>query len=112
MKIGPIFRSAFGVVLLAMVFSIAISAQSGGNSIRGVVKSSSGRVLNSVWVVLSQGGVEKGKSLTDDEGTYYISGLSEGAYEIAVLRGDREVSREYINLPGDRSHDITIKLKH
>ena len=64
MKFRHIFRSAFGIALLAMVFSIALSAQSDATYIKGVVKSSSGRLFVSVWVAVSQNGVEKGRSLT------------------------------------------------
>ena len=111
MKSGSNLRSILGIVIFAMVFSIGISAQSGGTSVRGIVKDSSYRVVRSVWVVLMQDGVEKGRSLTDDDGIYYINGLSEGTYDIAVLLGNREAKREQITLSGDMSHNITIPPK-
>jgi hypothetical protein len=110
MKNRHIFRSACGLALLAMVFSVALSAQSGGY-IKGVVKSSSGRLFISVWVAISQNGVEKGRALTGDDGKYHITNLSEGMYEIVVLQGNREVYKEQVNLPGDTRHDILVKTK-
>ena len=111
MKTRHIVRSAFGIALLAMVFSIALSAQPAGTYITGVVKSSSGRLFVSVWVAISQNGVEKGRSLTGDDGKFYISNLNEGIYDIIVLQGNRQVFKEQVNLPGNNRYDILIKPK-
>ena len=109
MKTRHIFRSACAIALLAIVFSIAFGNQSGKTYIKGVVKSSSGRLFVSVWVTISQNGVEKGRSLTGDDGKYYISNLNEGMYDIVVLQGNRQVFKERVNLPGNSRHDILIK---
>jgi hypothetical protein len=108
MKLRHIFQAAFGIVLLAMVFSIALSAQSGKTHIQGVVKSSSGKLFTSVWVTISQNNVEKGRSLTGDDGKYYISNLTEGVYDIVVREGNRQLYKGQVNLSGDGSHDILI----
>jgi hypothetical protein len=109
MKTGQIFRAACGIVLLAMVFSIAKSAQSSGGDITGAVKSSTGRLFNSVWVIISQDGIERGRSLTGDDGKYYISNLNEGTYDVLVLKGNRQIYKGQVNLPGDSRYDIPIK---
>jgi hypothetical protein len=108
MKTRHIFRLAFGFVLLATVISIASSAQSG--NIKGVVKSPSGHIYISVWVVISQGGVEKGRSLTGDDGKYYSSNLNDGVYDIVVLKGTRQLWKEQVSLPRDSSHDILVRM--
>jgi hypothetical protein len=92
-----------------MVFSVAAVAQSGGTSVNGEVKGARGQLLVSVWVAVSQDGVEKGRSLTGDDGIYYITNLSGGDYDIIVLAGDRELHRERVYLSGDSRHDILIK---
>jgi hypothetical protein len=108
-KTGQTFRTACGVVLLAMVFSIALSAQSGGGYIKGVVQSPTGKLHTSVWVTVSQNGVEKGRSLTGDDGKYYIRSLADGGYDVLVLQGDRQLFKGYVNLPGNSRFDILIK---
>jgi len=107
MKTGHIFRAACGILILTMVFAIASSAQSGG-SVKGTVRAS-GRLLTSVWVSVSQNGVERGRSLTADDGKYYIGGLSSGVYDIVVIQGNRQLYRGQVNLSGDSSYDISIR---
>lgn len=107
MKTGHIFRTAFGILILTMVFAIASSAQSDG-SVKGTVRSS-GRLLTSVWVSVSQNGAEKGRSLTADDGKYYIDGLSSGVYDIVVIRANRQLYKGQVNLSGNSSYDISIR---
>ena len=104
-----LLRACFVIVLLATLFSLAASAQSGGLYLKGVVKSSSDRPQTYVWVSVSQGGVEKGRSLTGDDGKYYISDLAAGEYEISVMRGDRQVYYEKITLAESSRYDISLK---
>jgi hypothetical protein len=109
MKNRLIVRTALGIVLLAAVFAMTPIAQSEGNYITGVVTSTSGRPVASAWVIISQDGNEKGRSLTGDDGTYYISNLSAGTYHLMVYGRDRQLSTEKVNLPGDSNHPIQIK---
>ncbi|MEP6742495.1 MAG: carboxypeptidase-like regulatory domain-containing protein [bacterium] len=108
MKSTLIFRAIFGIALLTIVLSIAL-AQSNGSSIRGVVKSPSGRLYSSVWVIISQDGNEKGRSLTGDDGKYYISNLGDGVYEVRVYEGDRQLYKGQVNLPAESRHDILLR---
>jgi hypothetical protein len=92
-----------------MAFSLTLSAQTGMSYIKGLVKSSSGKLFTSVWVTISRNGVEKGRSLTGDDGKYYISNLNGGVYDIVVLQGNRQVYKGQVNLPGDSSYTIVIR---
>jgi Carboxypeptidase regulatory-like domain len=102
-------RAFFGVALLTIIFSLALSAQPDGIAIKGVVKTSSGRLLSSVWVIMSRNGEEKGRSLTGDDGKYYISNLSDGVYDLMVSEGSRQLYRGRVNLPEDSRHDISLR---
>jgi hypothetical protein len=109
MKNRLIVRVAFGIVLLAIVFSMASSSRSDGDYITGVVTAPSRRPLASAWVIISQNGYEKGRSLTGDDGTYYISNLSAGTYNLIVYSRNRQLAAEQVNLPGDSNHNVLIR---
>lgn len=109
MKIVRILHPVFGIILLAALFSFAFSAEPGGRYIKGLVTAPTGRPLASVWVTVSQNGAEKGRSLTGDDGKYYISNLNDGAYDIVVLQGNRQLYRGQVSLPGNSSHNILIR---
>lgn len=100
-------QMALGVLLLATVFSVASSAQAG--RITGTVKSPSGAPVISAWVIVSQNGVEKGKSLTGDDGKYYISNLGDGTYQVVVVKSNRQLYRAEVNLPADGNYDIQVR---
>jgi hypothetical protein len=109
MKSRLIFRKALGATLLVIAFSIAIGAQS-NRYIRGVVQSPSGSLFSSVWVIASQNGAEKGRSLTGDDGKYYISNLNDGECNLEVYRGNTLIYKGQVNLSADsRRHDIVIR---
>lgn len=108
MKNRFIFQTVVGVILLSIVFSMTLSARSAAAYITGTV-TRSGRPLPSVWVIISQDGYEKGRSLTGDDGKYYLSNLSDGVYKIAVYRGNRRLIEEQVSLPGDSRHNIATK---
>ena len=109
MKCRYFFRWGCVLIILGILFSIPVTAQSGRQYVKGVVKSSSGRLYTSVWVSVSQNGIEKNKSLTGDDGKYYLSGLDEGVYDITVSNGKYSVYTGQISLPTDARHDILIK---
>jgi hypothetical protein len=54
--------------------------------VKGMV-TSEGKPARSVWVVISLNGREKGRSLTGDDGKYYIANLDPGTYDFVVERG-------------------------
>src|SRR5579871_4000791 len=82
-----------------------VQAQAG--VVRGKVTSRN-RPLRSVWVIVSQGGRERGRSLTGDDGKYYIQNLGAGTYEIVVQRGSQFVYRGRVMLSGNRVFDIRL----
>src|SRR5215475_15505626 len=81
------------LVFLALVVSLAFGfSQFRRNSVKGLVMSSN-KPLRSVWVIASQYGAEKGRSLTGDDGKYFIDNLSAGTYDIVVEQAKRQVWR-------------------
>jgi hypothetical protein len=109
MKNRPIFQAAFVIALLLTIFVMASSVQSQSDYIKGMVKSPSGRPLPSAWVIVSQDGNEKGRSLTGDDGKYYINNLGAGTYHLMVYERDRRLFAEQVNLPGDSNHNVLIR---
>ncbi|MDT7603846.1 MAG: Carboxypeptidase regulatory-like domain [Acidobacteriota bacterium] len=110
MKNRAFLTTVFGVGLLLFALSISLSARAaGGSDIRGVVSQQSGQPLRSVWVIVSQNGSERGRSLTGDDGRYYIGDLDQGGYEIVVKSGDREIFRGSVNLPANQRYDIPVR---
>ncbi|MBV8856856.1 MAG: carboxypeptidase regulatory-like domain-containing protein [Acidobacteria bacterium] len=110
MKSRLIVRTLLAATLLAMVFAIAVSAQSDDRYMEGIVQSPNGALFSSVWVIVAQNGGEKGRSLTGDDGRYYINNLNDGAYDLAVYRGNSLLKEEQVNLRADsRRHDILIR---
>jgi Carboxypeptidase regulatory-like domain len=85
-------------------------ARQASNYITGNVTSvSSGRPVASVWVIMKQGGDEKGRSLTGDDGSYYIGNLGDGEYEILVTKGTSQTSNT-ITLPQNKVFNIRINF--
>src|SRR5262245_52720653 len=56
--------------------------------VKGTV-TSAGKPARSVWVIVSLNGRERGRSLTGDDGKYYIAGLSPGTYDFVVEKGEQ-----------------------
>lgn len=80
------------------------------NYVTGKVTSvSSGRSVPSVLVIMKQSGNEKGRSLTGDDGSYYIGNLGDGEYEIVVTRGTGQQS-DRVTLPLNRVFNIRINF--
>lgn len=73
-----------------------------------VVMGSTDRPASSVWVELVNKGVSVARSLTGDDGRYYISGLTAGTYEIVVLRSNQEIHRGQIRLSTNHTHNIFL----
>ncbi len=111
MKSRLILRKALGTSLMVITLSIAtMGGWSDDRYIRGVVQSPSGRVFSSVWVIVSQNAQEKGRSLTGDDGKYYIANLNDGVYDLAVYRGNNLIYQGQVDLRADnRRHDVLIR---
>jgi hypothetical protein len=92
----------------AATLAAASTALAGGESMRGTVTGSSGQLVASAWVVVERGGAEQGKSLTGDDGRYYIGGLDSGSYQITVRKGDQVLYRGTVSLPANQAFDIRV----
>lgn len=62
--------------------------QSTRTFVKGTV-TSAGKPARSVWVIISLNGREKGRSLTGDDGKYYIADLDPGTYDVVVEKGEQ-----------------------
>lgn len=99
---------ALGLCLVLAVVTAASDALGAGASVRGTVSNASGQAMVSVWVVVEKNGTEQGKSLTGDDGGYYIGSLSNDTYELVVRDGSRELHRRTIRLPQQEKLDIRL----
>ncbi|HZE64811.1 MAG TPA: carboxypeptidase-like regulatory domain-containing protein [Pyrinomonadaceae bacterium] len=75
--------------------------------VTGQITSASDRPATSVWVIIKQNGQERGRSLTGDDGSYYINNLGNGQYELLVTKGANQLSRT-ISLPQNKVFNIKI----
>ena|SRR5262245_31838402 len=85
------------IALIAAASSGLSDAQSTRTFVRGTVRSA-GSPARSVWVIVSMNGREKGRSLTGDDGKYYIANLDPGTYDVVVQR-DQQLYRGRATLP-------------
>ena len=74
----------------------------------GTVRWASGQAVPSVWVVLTQGVTEQGRSLTGDDGKYYIGNLNPGDYQVQVKRGDAVLLSSTVHLPAPGNYDLRL----
>jgi hypothetical protein len=92
-----------------MVPGSVLGQGAGDHSIRGSVVTSAGSPAGSVWVVLERNGREVSRTLTADDGRYYMSRLAGGPYVILVRRGDQTLHRAQVTLPDHAVHDIVLR---
>jgi Carboxypeptidase regulatory-like domain len=81
-----------------------------GGYITGKVTSGHSNPARSLWVMVYDGANLKGQSLTGDDGRYYIGGLDDKTYTVAVRKqtsGSNLVSQS-VSLPQNRVHDINL----
>lgn len=110
----------FGLLLLAFS-SGATATRAQGHSIRGKVRSSSGYNLPRITVDLQTGnGALIQQTVTNNEGDFFFSGLSENSYAVAVSAPDFNPASERVEFfratnadsPGEtRTIEITLNAK-
>ena len=84
-----LLRITVPIALIAAVSPGLSDAQPGTRTfVKGTV-TSAGKPARSVWVIISLNGREKGRSLTGDDGKYYIANLDPGTYDFAVERREQ-----------------------
>ena len=77
-------------------------------SVKGTV-TSAGKPARSVWVIVSVNGSEKGRSLTGDDGKYYIAGVDPGTYDFVVVEKGAQLYKGRATLPiVNDTFDITF----
>jgi hypothetical protein len=106
----PIFAAMLAIWFIAsIVYFIPVSKAQPNLYLTGkVVSKSSKNPVSSVWVEVVKSGKRVGRSLTGDDGRYYISGLGKGSYEIVVAKNKQELYRCQLRLKGNRTLDITL----
>jgi len=95
-----------GAMLVSLVPNVGADRNC---SIRGLVSTASGVPARSVSVVIRQGGNEKGRALTGDDGRYFMGRLEGGAYDVAVERGQSTLYAGSTKLSGDMEYDIRLR---
>jgi len=62
------------------------------------------------WVMVYDGAGEKGRSLTGDDGRYYIGGLDKKTYTIVVRKqmAGSDLARAQFSLPANRVFNIRL----
>ena len=84
-----LLRIAVPIALIAAVSPGPSDAQPAPRTfVKGTV-TSAGKPARSVWVIISLNGREKGRSLTGDDGKYYIANLDPGTYDFVVERREQ-----------------------
>jgi len=73
-----------------------------------VVSKSTGKPVSSVWVEVYRSGNRVGRSLTGNDGSYYISDLKKGSYEVIVVKQGQELIKRSIDLKENRHLDIEL----
>ena len=86
----------------------APAAQAAGNYITGTVYTSSGQPAASLWVRIHRDSIEKGRSLSGDDGKYYIGDLEQGTYTLTVERQGWVLFTMTVRLSENRVVDITL----
>ena len=78
--------------------------------ISGKVVAGSSKPASSTWVIVYAGATQKGRSLTGDDGKYYIGGLAPGTYGIVVRKQPNSVNlfQGEISLPKNRIYNVKI----
>jgi Carboxypeptidase regulatory-like domain len=98
------------LTLALLILHTAALGRGPGDHITGKVSARSSSPARSVWVMVYDGPTLKGRSLTGDDGRYYIAGLDDKTYTIVVRKqasGSNLVSQSVV-LPQNRVHDITL----
>jgi hypothetical protein len=78
--------------------------------VTGVVTSPSSAPVRSVWVILYDGTALRGRSLTGDDGRYYVGRLDKKTYRIIVRRQvtGNDLFKSQVILPQNRNYNIRL----
>jgi len=112
-------RAWRALLVLAAIVALAntqigVRAQprtSGPHALTGRVLGRTARPVPNVWVLVYEGERLKSRSLTGDDGSYYISRLEERTYTIVVrkdLRSAEDLFRAEVHVPVGRAFDVKL----
>ena len=94
-----LLRVTVPIALIAAASSGLSDAQPSTRTfVKGTV-TSAGKPARSVWVIISLNGRETGRSLTGDDGKYYIAGVDPGTYDFVVVEKGVQLYKGRATLP-------------
>ena len=100
-------------VLVGLTFALLIlcaDAMGASLYLTGKVTAGPSNPARSVWVMVFDGSQLKGRSLTGDDGRFYIGGLEQKTYRVVVRKqasGGNLISQS-VTLPHDQVHNIVL----
>lgn len=106
----------FSRLLLVVLFVAGMSAMNyypihaqESEYVTGEIKyAATGSAARGLWVEVYLGTMLKGRSLTGDDGRYYVAGLTPGSFEIVVKQNMTVLLRQGITLPAQRTSDFML----
>jgi hypothetical protein len=115
MKKATVSILVLGLTLLVLRPSIVVGAPkptpaASGDFITGRVTFQQSNPARSLWVLVFDGATLKGRSLTGDDGRYYVGGLEEKTYTIVVKKqpSGNNLASERVSLPQNRVYNIVL----
>jgi hypothetical protein len=110
---GIMSRTTWMALFLALLLPATMTAQQGTTEVRGQVTDPQGGALPGVTVVVrNQNTGMFRETVSNNDGTYFVSGLVPGTYEItAELAGFKQFSRRDVPLEIGRTATVDIVLE-
>jgi len=103
-------------LLLLIVNLLALSprtlrAAASPDYISGQVLLASSKPASALWVILYVGTTQRARSLTGDDGRYYIGGLPNGAYSLVVRKqiNGANLFQGKVTLPQNKIYNVKIR---
>jgi len=98
------------ILLVSVVFlsSETVAQNAMKQEIKGVVTNSLNRPVATVMVILNKDGKQLGKSITGDDGKFFIGNLVPGIYNLQVKKGDKVLFQKQVSLPKDKVSNIKL----
>jgi hypothetical protein len=74
-----------------------------------VLSASSGRPMPSLWVMIYEEDIVRGRSLTGDDGKFFIGSLNRKEYKLVIKRGKAALFEGKIRLPENEHYNIRVR---